>query len=652
MGKSFKLLILFMTIAQGAIVNQSRAQGNFIPMPQQLEWKQGTLDLKNGVFIAADANAKQATALAQKTLANWQVPVRKQQSKKTIIFAIRLLPNPNVTAQDKESYSLKIGADSITLTASTEAGLFYGLQTLSQMEVKDQRLALCVIADQPAFSWRALLIDVGRNYQPLSMIKEQIDVMAQYKLNVLHFHFTEDIAWRLASKQFPGLTDAEHMTRWPGAYYTQEEFAEIIKYCQDRHILFLPEIEMPGHSAAFSRYFKVPMQSKEGINYIKTLLQEFAETFPNLPYLHIGGDEVKITDPNFMPEITAFVEHLGYKTIAWEPGSNLQTQTIRQLWMGGPEAINPEREQVYIDSKHLYINHMDPLETVTTLFFRQIGNQDSGHSKLLGATLCVWPDRKVAKAVDMFYQNAVYPALLTFAERSWRGGGNPKWQANLPAHGSPEFIAFADFEKRLLQHKQQNFSNKPFPYVQQTQLQWELLGPYPNEGKLAQAFAPEVTPLNSAISKSNTIAGGTVILRHWWADVVAGAIAAPIPNSTYYARTKIWSDKDQLSPFWIGFNNLSRSYASDSPEQETWDNRNSCIWVNGMLVNPPQWTQANMTGDLEKPLLDEGYSFRKPTLISLRSGWNDVLIKVPVGEFNTTNWQNPVKWMFTFVPYN
>src|SRR5690606_40130300 len=105
--------------------------------------------------------------------------------------------------------------------------------------------------------------------------------------------------------------------------------------------------------------------------------------------------------------------------------------TIRQLWMGGPEAVTAQGEMVYIDSKHLYINHMDPLETVTTLFFRRIGEQDAEHRNLKGAVLCSWPDRAVAAPEDMFYQNAIYPFLLTFAERIWQGGGKSGWVANI-----------------------------------------------------------------------------------------------------------------------------------------------------------------------------------------------------------------------------
>lgn len=620
------------------------AQQALIPMPQEVKWKKGELSLNKGLrFLPGEVLEKQLTTL-KKLLADWKVEIADELGTAPALSIImdRKLPD--------EGYKLDVDKEGIHIRAASDAGAFYALQTLKQIGLQKGKLPFVNIQDAPAFSWRAFLLDVGRNYQPMAMLKEQIDVMAQYKLNVLHFHFTEDIAWRLASKKYPGLTAESTMTRWAGDFYTIEEFQELIEYCKARNILFLPEIDMPGHSAAFKRFFGVDMQSDSGMVYIKELLYEFKQTFPELEILHIGGDEVKITNKNFMPEITRYVEQLGYKsTIGWEPGSNLMPQTWRQLWMGGPQEVKEEGDIVYIDSKHLYINHMDPLETVTTLFHRRIGNRDKGHHNLIGATLCAWPDRAVAKPIDMFYQNALYPSIVTFAERIWNGGGRSAWVANILPAQDPDYSLFKEFEERLLIHKKRYFADKPFPYVKQIGLKWDLLGPFENQGDLAQSFAVEQAPYAEANAVAQKAEGGTVILRHWWADVIQGALANPQENTTWYARTKIWSDSKGLKPFWIGFNNLSRSYESDSPELGTWDNLYSKVWVNGNVVEPPLWKQAGMKGGLEKPLLDEGYSFRQPTYIALEKGWNEVLIKIPVGTFKGKNWQTPVKWMFTFI---
>ena len=117
------------------------------------------------------------------------------------------------------------------------------------------------------------MIDVGRNYMSVAGLKEQIDVMALYKLNVFHFHATEDIAWRLAISRYPQLTAPENMLRDKGLYYSKEEIRELIRYCRDRHIQFIPEIDMPGHSGAFKRAMHTDMQSDSGLLIVTSILK-------------------------------------------------------------------------------------------------------------------------------------------------------------------------------------------------------------------------------------------------------------------------------------------------------------------------------------------------------------------------------------------
>ncbi|MCA5005303.1 family 20 glycosylhydrolase [Sphingobacterium bovistauri] len=627
----------------------ANAQNNLIPTPSQLVLGNGNLDLSQGIFIKiTNKSLKHEYGLLTDIFKSWGVGSVKETRAKLIPTVI-LSVQPNFQGKD-EAYNLLINSNEINITARTNKGLFYGLQTLKQFTVKDKQIQYASIQDEPAFSWRAYLIDVGRNFQSVDMIKEQIDVMAQYKLNVLHFHFTEDIAWRLQSDKYPGLTDASVMTRWKGDYYTKNDLKDLIQYCKERHITFLPEIDMPGHSAAFKRFFGVDMQSDSGMMYIKELLSEFRQNFPELDIFHIGGDEVKITNKNFMPEITKFVEGLGYKkTIGWDPGSNLEPQTIRQMWMGGPKLIEEKGNFVYIESKHLYINHMDPLETVTTLFHRKIGEVDNEHKNLIGATLCSWPDRAVGKSIDMFSHSAIYPAILTFAERIWQGGGRAGWVANIVSEDEENYNDFVAFEQRLLNHKKLYFADKPFPYVSQLGTKWELIGPFENMGDVNKSFEIEKNPF-AQLEISKIVEGGTVVLKHWFGDIIEGAIKNPTKNTTYYARTKIWSDTDAVKPFWVDFNNLSRSYLTDTPELDTWDNKGSQAYVNGVRIVPPNWKNAGQQGQSQVPLVDEGYSYRAPTMIKLKKGWNEVLLKLPVAEFRGRTWENPSKWIFTFVP--
>jgi hypothetical protein len=209
---------------------------------------------------------------------------------------------------------------------------------------------------------------------------------------------------------------------------------------------------------------------------------------------------------------------------------------------------------------------------------------------------------------------------------------------------------FAAFEQKLLDHKQQYFSAMSFPYVSTTNNKWKLFGPYPNAGELSKKFPPELKDFVAAQQEAAIeVTGGTIVLRHWWANLVRGVIPVPTENSTWYASQNIWSDEDRTGDFWIGFHNLSRSTASHSFPKGRWDTKESAVWVNGNLIAPPVWKRASQKGHSEIPLIDEGYEYREPTKILLKKGWNKVLIKAPVGTFKASDWQNPVKWMFTFV---
>lgn len=621
---------------------------SLIPLPQQLVWKKGYFPLYSCKTIVVNQpgienESSQLKATLQSFGWNTQIKSKADGTEKHI--ELRLEENI-FSAQNNEAYKLSVSENKILVAAATPHGIFNGIQTLRQLMRNGVMADACEIIDAPAFPWRGYLIDVGRNYMSPELLKQQIDVMAKYKFNVFHFHPTEDIAWRIASKQFPQLTAPETMLRNKGMYYTEAEIKELINYCKKRHITFVPEIDMPGHSAAFKRAMNTDMQTDSGLVYVKKILKEFCETY-DVPYIHIGADEVKITNKNFIPEVTACIESFGKKVIGWQPGGNFTDNTIRQLWMDDNASVSANKNIRYIDSRHLYLNHMDPLESVVTLFNRKICDKEKGDVAAMGATLCMWHDRSVTTENDILRMNAVYPGMLTFAERSWRGGGQSGWVANID-DGDKQ--AFTDFEGRLLDNKQQYFEGKPFTYVRQTGIQWKLFGPYDNAGNVLQKFLPETKGWNEGSAEVyKEVTGATIILRHWWASLIKGAIEAPKENTTWYASATIWSDEAGEKDFWIGFNNLSRSPATDSPPEDAWDNKGSTVWVNGNLINPPQWKRAGQKGNPEIPLIDEGYEFREPAKIFLNKGWNKVLIKTPIAGFKGKDWHNPVKWMFTFV---
>lgn len=628
-----------------------QSQPSIIPMPQQLSWGDEYFSLysSNSIIINDKSLWQEAEKLKDIFLrSGWQMNISTNPDKGKPYVELRLDKNLKSPSTSKETYKLSVTTGSIIISSTTTHGIFNGIQTLSQLMRDGAVVNTCEITDWPAFSWRGYMIDVGRNYQSIDLLKQQIDIMSKYKFNVFHFHATEDIAWRIAIKKYPELTSPEHMLRNKGMYYTEHEIKDLISYCKERHISFVPEIDMPGHSAAFTRAMKTNMQSDSGLAITKNILKEFCETY-DLPFFHIGADEVKITNKEFVPEVSSFLQKLGKKVIGWEPGGNFSDNTIRQMWMDDNAHISSNTNIQYIDSKHLYLNHMDPLEAVVTIFNRKISNKEKGDRNAVGATLCMWHDRNISKEDDILKMNPVYPGMLAFAERSWQGGGNSGWVAHIGQPGTPRAKKFAEFEDRLLDHKQQVFSKLPFPYFRQSGIEWKLYGPFDNKGDLLQEFLPG-TKENDELSISNTAVGGTIIWRHWWAPGITAVLDSPKENSTWYASTSIWSEENKVQKFWIGFNNLSRSPATDSPKPGTWDNHESRVWLNGVLIDPPKWTRAGQKGHPEIPLIDEGYEYRKPVELQLKKGLNQVLVKSPIGRFKGKDWQNPEKWMFTFLP--
>ncbi len=618
---------------------------SILPLPQQLKWGEGYFPLFNCKSILVKNVAFKGEAYKLQNLL-------AAKGLSADIVSIQIAADPVIELRfdplqkGEEMYKLEVTANRITVSGSTAHGIFNGIQTLDQLMRDGSFVDACEIKDWPAFSWRGYMVDAARNYQSIQLLKQQIEIMSKYKLNIFHFHITEDIAWRLAVKQYPQLTAPESMLRNKGLYYSEADMNELIRFCKERYITLIPEIDMPGHSAAFTRAMKTDMQSDSGMVIVKNILKEFCATY-DLPYIHMGGDEVKISNKNFLPEMIMLLHQLGKQTIGWSPGGNIDDQTIRQLWMSDL-GDKDSTIQSFIDSRHLYINHMDPLESVVTIFNRMIGDQEKETTKMKGAILCLWPDRRVEHEDDVLKMNPVYPAMLAFAERTWKGGGTKGWVAGIGEPGSQSAKQFTQFENRLLDQEQYNFKQFSFPYAKQSDLIWNLYGPYKNNGELSKQFEPEKKNFDESKPSFKTV-GGTIILRHWWAPLIKGAIVNPEENTTWYAVTKIWSNEDAVKECWIGFNNLSRSPATDSPPVNEWDTKQSKVWVNGILISSPEWKRGGQKGNAEIPLVDEGYEYRAGTKIQLKKGWNTVLIKAPVGSFKGKDWQNPVKWMFSFV---
>lgn len=630
----------------GIIKNSPPAElPSLIPFPQQIKWTEGFFELKQcKAIVVRNARFKREALYLQNELQRKGIRMPVVEHPGTYHPVIEIGTDVNDTASSTEAYRLKVIPRKINLTSKTEHGIFNGIQTLLQLSQAGTKLFACDIADWPSFSWRGYMVDVGRNYMSMDLLKQQIDIMARYKLNIFHFHPTEDIAWRFEIKRYPRLTAAEYMLRNKGKFYSQKDIKELIAYCKERHITFIPEIDMPGHSAAFRRAMGTDMQSDSGLQIVKNILTEICTEF-DMPYIHIGADEVKITNRDFIPEVTALLQKYAKKVIGWQPGGNFTEGTIRQMWMDDNGKISSAGNIQWIDSRHLYLNHMDPLESVVIIFNRKIGNKPKGDSLLLGGTICLWNDRAAASESDLLRMNPVIPSMLAFAERTWRGGGQAGWIANINDGDKNDFFRFEEY---LLKHRKIYYSKMPFPYVKQQNHEWLLYGPYTNAGEGNAGILQKLTSGDIQPNFYKKEYGGTIVLRHWWYPLIKGAVDSSRENTTFFAVTRLWSSKDTTRHFWIGFNNLSRSTATDPPPPGAWDDKGSEIWVNDIKIPPPVWRHAGLKGDLEMPLIDEGYEYRQPSSVFLHKGWNTVVLKLPVGTFKAKNWYNPVKWMFTF----
>lgn len=628
-------------------IHCTTATENLIPQPQKIELLEGEF------FPAVNCDH----------LDLWGKSILKKKSFREINESrpswlnLSIIPNLKFTpVNSEEAYSLEINDSGIYIQAQSLKGIFYGWQTLKQLQKvqKDGTISFpfVKIQDWPAFRIRGFMHDLGRSFIPIKELKEQVQILSAYKINFFHWHLTEDIAWRLEIKAFPELTHPSNMTRFPGLYYSQAEVRDFLDFAEMHGVQVIPEIDMPGHSAAFERALGVDMQTEEGISALKIILEEVRELFRNSDYIHLGTDEVKFTNLDFVPEMVAFARDLGFKVISWNPGWEYKEGEIDLLHLWSYRGKRLGTVPV-VDSRFHYINHFDPFADLISLFRSNVLGQNQGDSVVAGSILATWNDRSLPTSESILRENNFYPLMLTFAERLWKGGGYGYFNdlgVKYPQE-KKEQEAWEIFENKLLFHKTSYFSQYPFPYFKQSHQKWNITFPFDNLGKLDSVFQIEKILLES--DNLETIPhfhaqGGTVYLRHVWGDLVPGYITDPKPNSTVYAYAWIYSPIHQQVDAWISFHDYSRSEKDLPPSKGKWDWNDSRIWVNGQEVLPPNWQNYHTILDPEIPLTNENFQSRNPTEIQLQEGWNKVVLKLPIGKFSTPEIRLN-KWMFSFV---
>ena len=555
----------------------------------------------------------------------------------------------------EEAYHLTVTGKRIILEATTPKGMYWGKQTLEQLKYtknKKTYLPQCEITDWPAFRVRGFMHDVGRSFIPVEELKREISLLSRYKINVFHWHLTENQAWRLECKKYPQLNAPENMEREKGKYYTLEEARQLVEFCKQHQVLLIPEIDMPGHSAAFERTFKTDMQSEKGTQILKDIIDEVCATF-DVPYLHIGTDEVQFTNPDFVPMMVRYIRDKGKKVISYNPGWNYKPGEIDmvQLWSYRGKA---QKGIPAIDCRYHYANHFDTYADLVAMFNSRIYNQPEGSDDLAGSIVAFWNDRYIDNTPQLLAENNFYPYMLTLAERAWHGGGNCYFdgKGTLLWEDEPEQLAaFKEFEDRLLWQKNTWLKEVPFPYVRQTQSEWQITDAFPNGGDLNKVFPPEekedsVYQYEGNTYHSRKIIGNGIYLRHVWGTLVPGFYANPQENHTAYATRWIYSPKERKTQLMLEFQNYSRSESDLAPRQGTWDYKCSRAWLNGKEIMPPVWENRNTERSNEITLKNENYMSRPAIDITLKKGWNKLMLKLPVGKFSSKE-TRLVKWMFT-----
>ena len=447
------------------------AQNNLMPVPAFVEFNKDRLAIDQSFKIATRGHSD---ARLQSAIARF---VKRLEGRTVLSFAPGLAPDdqtatlivhcdgpgqeiPAVT--ENESYSLDITNRQALLHAPTVVGAIRGLETVLQLLNSDRRgffLPGVKIQDQPRFPWRGLLIDVARHFQPVEVLKRNLDAMAAVKLNVFHWHLTEDQGFRVENKKYPKL----HQLGSDGNYYTQDQIRDVIAYARDRGIRVVPEFDIPGHSTSWlvgypelgSAPGPYTIERRPGIfepaldptreevyKFLDGFLGEMAGLFPDA-YMHIGGDENEGKQWDRNPAIQAYMQAKGIKDnhalqayfntrllkilqkhgkkmIGWDEilQPELPKDIVIQSWRGTAALAAAARQGYdgilsngyYIDLIQPASQHYvaDPLPADSTLTA-----EEARH--VLGGEATMWSEWVTPETID----SRIWPRTAAIAERLW-----------------------------------------------------------------------------------------------------------------------------------------------------------------------------------------------------------------------------------------
>jgi hexosaminidase len=468
------LLLLFnvVTAARGEDRENAEARVRLMPLPSSIQRGQGSLPL-NAQFHAAfsgnhdmraDAALDRFLARLDRHCGNIRRMQHSATQDATNILTLKVAgPGGAVQSLDEdESYKLNVTPQQATLTAATDVGAMRGLETFFQlvsMQDGGCQVPAVTIDDTPRFRWRGLELDVIRHFEPVEEIERTMDGMEIAKLNVFHWHLSDDQGFRAESKKFPRL--AENASG--GLYYTQDEMREVVAYARARGIRVIPEFDMPGHSSstalAYPEYgsgedlkelplaYESPRAELDPSNektykFIDAFVGEMAEIFPD-EYFHIGGDETEGKAWLANPRIKAFMDKKGFKTpadlqayfnqrllpilqkhhkkmLGWDEILNpaLPKDIMIQSWRG-VESLSAGAIQgytgilsapYYLDaqktSEQMFLDDVIPTDTKLTVDQQKL---------IFGGEICMWAEQINSETID----SRIWPRSIAIAERFW-----------------------------------------------------------------------------------------------------------------------------------------------------------------------------------------------------------------------------------------
>lgn len=444
---------------------------NLMPAPASIRFQSGRLPITAAFTIAAKGHSdarllaaidRMARRLEARTGLTFERGLASDASVATLAIQCQSAGKAIPSVDEDESYSLEVTNSQATLNAPTVVGALRGLETLLQLLSGDKDgyfIPAVNVQDKPRFPWRGLLIDIGRHWQPMEVIKRNLDGMAAVKLNVLHLHITDDQGFRIESKKYPKL----HQMGSDGNYYTQAEMREIIEYARMRGIRVVPEFDMPGHTTSWfvghpelaSKPGPYEIERKWGIfepvmdptnerlyKLLDGFLGEMATLFPDA-YLHIGGDEVKGKHWKENPKIQTFIQEKGLKDnhglqayfnqrllkilikhgkrmIGWDEvlHPDLPKDIVVQSWRGQQNLAEAAKKGYqgilsngyYIDLiqpawRH-YLNDPIPENTALTAEEQKL---------ILGGEATMWSEWVSPETID----SRIWPRTAAIAERFW-----------------------------------------------------------------------------------------------------------------------------------------------------------------------------------------------------------------------------------------